>query len=290
MAATIATPTRSVAPTSDQSGLRSTVAFFTLTLALSWFAWAPSVLAEFTTLSIPDALVVPSIVVGGFGPAIAAVILTWRGEGRVRDLLRSIFDWRHHLRWYLFAFGVPVAFIAVATGVYVALGNPLDPSVLPGRLTVFPIQFGFALLLGGGQEELGWRGYALPRLQAQYGGAVASLIIGAVWAVWHLPLFVVPASSQYGQLFLPYAISVLGFSLLLTWLYNGTGGSVFLVMCMHAAINASSSLYPIRMGALADGFPDLLMIGIAFAAWGVAAVLVYRHGGPLDPGSCYSPR
>jgi membrane protease YdiL (CAAX protease family) len=253
---------------------------------VSWLAWAPSVLTEFTALSLPDALVVPSIVVGGFGPAIAAVILTWRSEGRVRDLLRSIFDWRHHLRWYLFAFGVPVAFVAVATGLYAALGNPIDLSVIPGRLAVFPIQFGFVLLLGGGQEELGWRGYALPRLQAQYGGTVASLVIGAVWAVWHLPLFVVPASSQYGQAFVPYAIAVLGFSLLLTWLYNGTGGSIFLVMCMHAAINASSSLYPIPIEALADGFSDLLMIGIALTAWAVAAVLVYRDGHSLDPRSC----
>lgn len=286
MAANTATPTRSVATTSDQPALRSAIAFFALTLSVSWLAWVPSVLAEFTTLSLPDALVLPSVVVGGFGPAIAAVILTWRGDGCVRDLLRSILDWRHHLRWYLFALGVPVAFVVVATGLYAALGNPLTLSVLPGRLTVIPIQFGFMLLLGGGQEELGWRGYALPRLQARYSGTVASLIIGAVWAVWHLPLFVVPTSSQYGQAFLPYAIAVLGFSLLLTWLYNGTGGSVFVVMCMHATINTSSSLYPIPREALADGFPDLLMIGIALTAWGVAVILLHRDGQYLDPRLC----
>ena len=286
MAANTAAPTRPVAQTTDQPALRSAVAFFALTLTVSWLAWAPSVVAEFTTFTLPDVLVLPSIVVGGFGPAIAAVILTWRGEGRVRDLFRSVRDWRHRLRWYGFALIVPTAFVAVATGLYAALGNPLDLSVMPRRLAVFPLQFGFALLLGGGQEELGWRGYALPVLQAQYGGTVASLAIGAVWAVWHLPLFVVPASSQYGQAFIPYAIAVLGFSLLLTWLYNGTGGSVFLVMCMHAAINAASSLYPIPVEALADGFPDPLMIGVALTAWGVAAALVYRDGRRVDPLGC----
>jgi membrane protease YdiL (CAAX protease family) len=285
MASNTVAPTRTAAPTADRSPIRSTVAFFALTLAASWLAWVPFVATELTALSIPDALTLPAIVVGGFGPAIAAVVLTWRGEERVRDLLSGLFDWRQRPRWYLFAFGVPVALVAVATGLYAALGNPTDPSVLPRRLAALPVQFAFVFLLGGGQEEIGWRGYALPRLQTRYSGTTASLVVGGAWALWHLPLFLVPASSQYGQAFLPYALAVLGFSLLLTWLYNATGGSVLLAMCLHAAINASSSLYPIPAAALADGFSDLLMIGVALAAWALAVALRLRDGPLLDPRS-----
>jgi len=108
---------------------------------------------------------------------------------------------------------------------------------------MYPVQFLFVLVLGGGQEELGWRGVALPRLQAACGGTVASLVIGVVWAVWHLPLFAIPASSQYGQAFLPYAVAVLASSVVLTWLFNATGGSVLLAMVFHASVNASSSLW-----------------------------------------------
>jgi membrane protease YdiL (CAAX protease family) len=210
--------------------------------------------------------------------------MTWRGEGTVRALLKRVLDWRQHPKWYLVSLFLTPAMIPVGSAMYAATGGVLDLSVLVQRLPMYPVQFVFVLFLGGGQEELGWRGYALPRLQAAYGGTVASLVIGLVWAVWHLPAFAIPASSQYGQAFLPYAVGVLGFSVLLTWVFNGTGGSVLLAMLFHASVNASSTLYPIPVDVLrSSGFPDVVMLGMALATWVVALVVRSRDGRSLDP-------
>jgi len=284
MATTTAMPVGPDVSLDDSEALHHSVAFFALTLGVSWALWLPLAFQDTLGLAIPDGLGTLPIIVGGFGPAIAAVIMTWRGDGTVRALLKSVLDWRQHPRWYLVALFLTPVMIPVGSAMYAASGGVLDLSVLVQRLPMYPVQFVFVVFLGGGQEELGWRGFALPRLQAAYGGTVASLVIGVIWAVWHLPVFAIPAASQYGQAFLPYAVGVLGFSVLLTWLFNGTGGSVLLAMLFHASLNASSTLYPIPVDVLrSSGFPDIVMLGMALATWVVALVVLSRDGRSLDP-------
>jgi membrane protease YdiL (CAAX protease family) len=284
MATTTAMPVGPDVSLDDSKALHQSVAFFALTLGISWTLWLPLAFQDTLGLAIPDGLGTLPIIVGGFGPAIAAVIMTWRGDGTVRALMKSVLDWRQHPRWYLVALFLMPAMIPVGSAMYAANGGVLDLSVLVQRLPMYPVQFVFVLFLGGGQEELGWRGFALPRLQAAYGGTVASLVIGVVWAVWHLPVFAIPAASQYGQAFLPYAVGVLGFSVLLTWVFNGTGGSVLLAMLFHASVNTASTLYPIPVDVLrSSGFPDIVMLGMALATWVVALVVLFRDGRSLDP-------
>ena len=283
MAPTNAMPVGLDAPIDDSKALHQSVAFFALALGSSWALWLPLAFQDTLGLAIPAGLGTLPMVVGAFGPAIAAVILTWRGDGTVRALIKSPLDWRQHPKWYFVALFLTPAMIPVGSALYAASGGVLDLSVFVQRLPMYPVQFVFVLFLGGGQEELGWRGFALPRLQSAYGGTVASLVIGVVWAVWHLPVFAIPASSQYGQAFLPYAVGVLGFSVLLTWLFNGTGGSVLLAMLFHASINASSTLYPIPIDVIqSSGFPDIVMFGMALATWVVALVLLFRDGRSLN--------
>lgn len=254
---------------------REVTAFFVLTLAVSWALWVPIAL---DAVALP---VLPLIVLGGFGPAVAAAATTWLAGDSLRAWVRPILDWRVHPQWYALALGIPVLAVALQSGVYAALGNAVAPSVVPERLPGYVVGLAFVLVLGGGQEEPGWRGFALPRLQARYGPLLASLAIGAVWALWHLPLFVVPASSQYGLPIVAYTVAVLALSVVFTWLYNASGASVLLVMLLHAGVNASTTLYPITAEALGGGMPDVLAWAMAGVYWAIALALLAVSGGDL---------
>jgi membrane protease YdiL (CAAX protease family) len=116
----------------------------------------------------------------------------------------------------------------------------------------------------GGPEEPGWRGFALPRLQARFNALGATLILGAMWAVWHAPLFVLPIEVYEG---LHFALSVT-----YTWLYNGTSGSVLLAMVLHGVTNLFLLWYPAKENALPQG--------ALVAAAGIAAMIIVAIYGP----------
>ena len=105
------------------------------------------------------------------------------------------------------------------------------------------------MLIGGGLEEIGWRGFALPRLQAEYSALTASLLLGVVWITWHAPLFVVPGAIQTELNPLPFLIQGLALAVVFTWLYNSTRGSLLLVVLLHGTVNAwLTSVWFLRAG------------------------------------------
>lgn len=241
-----------------------TLAFVALTLALSWGWWAFAY-AAVGAGELSMALILP----GGFGPPVAAGIVTWAAGGSVRTWAGQALRWRVAPRWYLLAVALPalVAVAGVGAGL-AAAGGPLDAAVVPGRLSAFLVGLVVLTLVGGGQEEFGWRGFALPRLQARYGALAASVVVGVVWAVWHLPLFLFDAARNASGSFAVYALLVVAFSVVLTWCYNETGGSVLLAMLFHGALNASGNLVPAPVDALEEW-------GLAVdVGWAVAALLL----------------
>lgn len=250
-----------------------TAAFFILTLAFSWGWWifAYVVLASD---NLSRVLAIP----GAFGPLVAAALVTWAVSDDLQAWAAQIIDWRVAPRWYLVAVGLPILITVggVGTGLVLA-GASLDLSILGQRLLIFPVVLLVTLIVGGGQEEPGWRGFALPRLQASYSALTASLIIGSVWAVWHLPLFIMDTPRNQSGNFLLYALLVIGLSIVMTWCYNGTGGSVLLVMILHAGVNTSGSLLPIQMSVV-DQWPLVIDGAIIIAVWLVAiGVIVWNN-------------
>lgn len=257
-----------------QTGLRGLVAqhqvaaFVAGTLAFSWTVWVIAYLATGGTMS--QALILP----GGFGPLVAAAVVTYLTGGDVRGWARQLLDWRVRPRWYLIAVGLPAVVTATSVATVLSVtGVPLDVSALLERLPVYPIALLFMVVVGGGQEEPGWRGFALPRLQAAYSSLTASVLIGVVWAVWHLPLFVMGLARNTSGRFSLYAALVVGMSVLLTWCYNRTGGSVLVAMLFHAGVNASGLLVPatqdvVEQSALA------VDLGMAVGVWLVVLVVV----------------
>ena len=215
------------------------VAFFTLAYLISWAVWIP-----FVVFDVPRST--PTLVLfiaGGFGPAVGAAIATWAVGDDLRAWARQLLVWRVGIRFWGVALLLPAAIMVIAGGAGIAfLGADVTPPTLE-QATVYPLTMVFVFLAGGGNEEPGWRGFALPRLQSRYSALQASLIIGVGWAVWHLPLFALPWSSQAGLSLPLWTAAILAQSVVFTWLYNSTGGSVLLVVVLHASVNNSTIFY-----------------------------------------------
>jgi len=213
--------------------------YFALTFLLAWVLWYAA-----SRLGAPanQFLFLP----GTFAPGIVAVLLTARAEGAtgVRALLAPLFQWNVDARWYLFALLFVAAIkltvallLRVGTGEWPQFGD--TPLILMLAATVFS-----TVTLGQSGEEVGWRGYALPRMSGRLGVGPASLILGVVWAVWHLPLFFIPGTSTTGQSFPLYLLQVTALSVAFGWLWWRTGGSLLLTMLLHAAVNNTKDIVP----------------------------------------------
>lgn len=194
--------------------------YFALTYAISWPLWLLSRLAGGSVGTV-------LLVIGAFGPPLAAAITIRFSGDSLREWLRKIVRWRVPVGFYGYALGLPVLIMAVMNAVLAALGQQPDVSVLVGRIPAYAQTLLITAVIFGGQEEPGWRGFALPALEEQRSPLLATLILGLGWGVWHIPLygpagFVVPL--------------VLAF--FYTWLYNRTR-SVLLCILLHAGLTAA---------------------------------------------------
>lgn len=199
--------------------------FLILAFALSWWPWPTALVNEDSVPMIP------------WGPAFAALLVSWLalGGAGVRQLIGRLGQWKVDLRWYGAAFGIPLATWGMALVVAVVfLDLQMVSALTPVDLLIFPVSFLVtALIKGPLTEEIGWRGFALPRMLPRMRPLAASLILGLIWFVWHLPLLVTSTARPA----LPFALSVLAFSVILTWLHLATSGSLVIAVLFHAAVN-----------------------------------------------------
>src|SRR5215210_5653122 len=170
-----------------------------LLYVLGAYAWTWSfnllkILGQRGVVAVP----VPELlldVTAGLGPLLAALAVVGyeAGGGGRRALLDQLLRWRARGRWYAVALLGPVAGVVAAYGLWAATGGPPPPAEALAQWPLLPVFFVYILLFGGGvDEEVGWRGFALPRLQARYGPLVASLVLGVFWAGWHIPAWFTP--------------------------------------------------------------------------------------------------
>lgn len=251
---------------------RPILKFFSLTYAVSWTFWMAA--GAISGGRLPDepalaALAGALFLLGTFAPALVALALTERAEGRVatRALLNRVFEWRVSMRWYVFAIGYFPA---------IKLSAALTHRVVTGAWPRFGFEAWYiipaAILVSTwvqAGEEIGWRGYALPRLSDRFGLALASVLLGIVWASWHLPLFFVEATSTSGQSFPLYVLQVTAVSVAAAWLYWRTGGSLLLVMLLHAAVNNTRDIVP----SAVPGATNPFALSTSLVGWLTAAFL-----------------
>jgi membrane protease YdiL (CAAX protease family) len=217
---------------------RSLLVFFLTTFALAWAFFIPVAMTAHPLTQVHLVLVT----LGAWSPGVVALAMALRADGSagVRLALEPALRARAPLWAYAFAAlstaGIKLLAalaLRLATGAWPRFGEP--PMLIPFAILVStPFQAG---------EELGWRGYALPRWSERLGLRASSLLLGLVWAVWHLPLFFVEGADTYRQSFPVYMIGVVAISVIMAWLYARTG-SLLLVMLLHAAVNNSKDLVP----------------------------------------------
>lgn len=267
------------------------VSYFVMAYAFSWIVWSPWVLGKDGVGLLP--IQIPQAMVGYLnatailcGPTVAALIMTGTVEGRtgIRTLLGRLVLWRVGIQWYLFALlGVPLIMIAgsmVYSGDLPKLGALGGLSFLPTYLYSYLL----VVVLGGPLfEEIGWRGFALPRLEGLHGPLLASLILGILWALWHLPEFLVPRwSSESGGFSITsiilFTLVTLTFTFVITWVFNNTRASILIAILVHASIDTFSetlgAIFPPK--AVASAFPMIIGFGV------VTVVLIVVTRGRLS--------
>jgi membrane protease YdiL (CAAX protease family) len=270
---------------SSMAQKHSLVFFFVLAFAFSWVVWAPAVLLPHGA-SESQTLAAILHLLGSLGPMVSAFVVTALGGGSagVRELLGRVFRWRVGAWWWFVAVaGTPILFLVAVVISRLLFGGWPDLGEF-GRseefffLGLLPYWVANIVFFGFG-EEVGWRGFALPRLQTGRRSAlVAALILSLFWAGWHIPLFTFAMGlKSMGLAAVPgwFFFMVTG-SVLLAWLYNSTGGSVLIVAIFHGTLDitinspAGPQLATI-MGAL------VTIWGLAVLAWGGPKNLSRRH-------------
>jgi hypothetical protein len=223
--------------------------FFVVTFIWSWVIWLPLVLAGAGILPIGkdllSALSLPATILGAFGPAVGAFycLRTLQGKGAIHDYLRGLLDLRFGWKAWL----IPILVLGGSTWLAWILpelwGEPRLKMLLPS-VWVFPPYILIMIFLGGGQEELGWRGYILDPIEAWLGPWLGNLVLGVVWAFWHLPLFFIPGTSQTFMPFAGFVLLTVGYSWFFAWVRQASGKRTLAGLVTHGWANAFIPLFP----------------------------------------------
>jgi membrane protease YdiL (CAAX protease family) len=254
---------------------RQLLTYFLLAYSISWLIWLPLYGSAF---GLERPLHIPfNHALGGLGPLIASVLTTWMFAGRAG--LKQLFSKMVALpraRFFLAALLVPAVLLLIAlladaamNGTSVNLNGMFRPKEFP-QMSYIAFFF-YNLVFFGFGEEAGWRGFALPRLQAKANALTSALVLTVFWALWHLPLFLyrpgytsMDIGGTAGWIF-----SLLTGSLLLSWLYNSTRGSILVCAVFHTTIDLAFT-------SDARGADTVSLLGMMITLWGVIVLLVYK--------------
>ncbi|HLL63301.1 MAG TPA: CPBP family intramembrane glutamic endopeptidase [Propionibacteriaceae bacterium] len=245
--------------------------FFLLAFGLTWVVW------------VPRAVGVPVGIVGQLStwiPAAAAVLAAALTGGRaaVRRLLAALVRWRVGWWWYALVILGPAAFAAVVAAAYVLLGGSWTTAFPAAATGVGSLAFFLVMLTltDGVGEEVAWRGFALPRLLERYSALIASVVLGLLWGLWHLPLLFTEGMGLFGHPVWLLLADIMAKSILFTWVFLRTRGSVLIAALLHGTTNLFMMSPPLTQSG--DLLLPLLSLG---AKWLLVAVIVLVCGPAL---------
>ncbi len=255
--------------------------FFLLTFLLSWTLWLPIGL-------LAPKLFLLTAIPGMWAPTISAILLTGLAEGKagIRVFLGRLLKWRVGFKWYLVVlFGTAVTAYA-AVGINLLFGGDIPEISLPvgapreAWFIVLPIVFFVNIFFGGPlAEDIGWRGYILPKLKEHTNALYASLLIGVAWVLWHIPFFIFPEGySAVGSIpFVWFALMTIAWSVLFAWVYVNTE-SILMPVLFHASINTTLG----SLGVLGQSSGDLLPVILnTIITWLAVTIVIIRLGKDL---------
>ena len=225
------------------------IAFFVLAFGLTWAIMVPQVLGSYGLIPFPE--FIPLLILMGYGPTFAALIVTGALGGRaaIGQLLRRLLIWRVGWRWWAATLILNAALVLASLAVYALLGNPLPalPALGPALFLDVVLTFIISGLING--EEIGWRGFATPRLLQRYGTVGTVAVLGVLETLFHLPIFfnngASAAGGQNGMPFFAFFASVVCLVIMFTWLYQHTRGSLLIAIAFHASANTWTTVLAI---------------------------------------------
>ncbi len=239
------------------------VGYFAITFAGTWLLMLPIVLAQnglgLLPFTLPDILLAVLFILGTFmGPTVAAFLVTAATSGRAgtRRLLQRYVQWRVGARWYLVVLAGPIVMIVVGLSAWLGLA-PLVALAQQWQL-IFNVYLAKALalvLFPALAEEPGWRGVALARLQQRFGPVLGSSILGSLHALWHLPIFFIAAFATGPltiDLFVTFILEGIAATIFYTWIFNNTGGSLLIIILLHATLDAQIDYVHALLPAFTD--------------------------------------
>lgn len=274
---TTTVPKPSAAPSESALRRHPIFFYFLITFGISWiYNWIVFRFLgmEFSTLTLTPFLL---------GPILSSFIMTAATEGAVgvRRLLQRFVLWRVGFFWYLFAvIGIPVAYVFGLMFIPGAIASYQPIST--AYAVAFPLNLVLTLLGGGALlEEPGWRGFALPRLQERIGPLAGTLILGVLWAAWHMPFYFIPGWADLnGGLSLAsvaiFWLSGIAMAIIVTWVFNHTRGSLLMAMLVHASLNTFQGYANRLFPAVADS-----LVGPTIGLTILAILIVIFTGGRL---------
>jgi CAAX protease family protein len=261
------------------------VTLFVLAYGLSWAVQIPRALGVLQGSGWRAVVWAPAVA------AILAAALTG-GRAALRDLGERLVRWRVRWQWYVLVILGPAAFSLAIAGVYALLGGSWSAAVPKALseepLVLLPVFFLILALTDGLGEEPAWRGFALPRLLTRHNALVASLIVGVLWALWHLPLLWTEGATRFQEPVWPILVDNTAKSVLFTWVFLNTRGSLLLAILLHASTN----LFRVSPGPTSPG--DFTLPLLAAGGKWLLVVIMLVAAGPslvrgLRPEALYNP-
>lgn len=238
------------------------ITFYLLAFTISWAGWVPVLLGSYGVAVFQSPLWKACYVLPAIGPAVAVGITVRlrRESGSLPQRLRALFRWRISPRWYLIAVLMPLGLLLIAAGLSRVWPTPSAATSLPLSASGL-VTFSFLSLLANPCEEVGWRGFALTRLQARYHPIVATLIVRVLWSAWHVPIFLLPAGtiSMSSVPFAPWFVATMAVSFVVTWLFNSASSSVLIASLFHVAMNVVGAVIGV------SSYPALAVVEVLAA-------------------------
>lgn len=267
------------------------LAVFTLVAyAISWACWFPIIDSIQADLFASGGVTVGLLLLGGYGPSIAAIIVSaiTGGKAEVKALFKRMIKGRTGIKWWAVVLLTGPLIFAMGTAGYLLAGG--DLGVLnKGLIPWIPIIFIASLPFGPLGEELGWRGFALRQLDSKKHFVMSSLIIGVIWTFWHAPLFWAASGTAVSGLAVTFTsvglflAGVTGTSFIYTWVHNHTGGSVLMAILLHLGWNAAGSINGMFFPEMTDAARQACYLATVVATWGVVALILSARKKSSEP-------
>jgi len=242
--------------------------FYVLAFVIPWLGWLPIVVGSHGVSPFDSPVLQFLLILPVIGPALAAIIVTWASAGKtgISLLLKPLLQWRVGVLWLGIAVVAPALFLVVGKMATQALGLVATPEPQGNNIVAIAISALVISLLSNPWEEVGWRGFALPRLQKGHNALMATLAVGVLWGLWHLPLFFWTGNPMSDYPFLAWFIGTVAVSFVYTWLYNSAKGSLLVVTLFHILGNT--------FGVIISGV-SITALAIVYCVMAVLLVAVF---------------